>query len=69
MGLSVKSIFLAITYFCNSFIIEEEINDLEKLLYLYDPVVLLRSNNPYIESIVEPCVSKNQKGVLAMGVW
>ena len=30
---------------------------------------LERSNNPYIESIVELCVSKNQKEVFAMWVW
>ena len=29
---------------------------------------LERSNNPYIESIVEPCVSKNQKEIFAMRV-
>ena len=28
---------------------------------------LERSSNPYIESTVEPCVSKNQKGIFA--VW
>ena len=28
-------------------------------------MVLLRINNPYIESIVEPCISKNQKGIFA----
>ena len=26
------------------------------------------SNNPYIESIVEPCISKNQKEIFAMWV-
>ena len=41
-GLSVKYIFLAITYFCSSYITEEEINDLEKLLYLCNLAVLLR---------------------------
>ena len=30
---------------------------------------LERSNNPYIKSIVEPCVSKNQKTIFAMWVW
>ena len=30
---------------------------------------LERSNTPYIESIVEPCFSKNQKGIFAMRVW
>ena len=33
-GLSVKSILLAIRYFCNSYITEEKIKDLENLLYL-----------------------------------
>ena len=28
-----------------------------------------RINNPYIESIVEPCASKNQKEIFAMWVW
>ena len=35
-------IFLAITYFCSSYITEEEVNDLEKLLYLCYLVVLSR---------------------------
>ena len=30
---------------------------------------LERSNNSYIESIVEPSVSQNQKGIFAMWVW
>ena len=30
---------------------------------------LEKSNDPYIESLVEPCVSKNQKGIFAMWVW
>ena len=30
---------------------------------------LERSSNSYIESIVEPFVSKNQKGIFAMWVW
>ena len=28
-----------------------------------------RSSNPHIASIVEPCVSQNQKQILAMWVW
>ena len=44
----VLSILLAITYFCNSYITEEEINDLE-ILYCG---ALERSNNQYIESTV-----------------
>ena len=30
---------------------------------------LEKSNNPNIESIVEPCVSRNQKEIFAMWVW
>ena len=29
---------------------------------------LEKSNNPHIESIVEPCISKNQKQIFAMWV-
>ena len=29
---------------------------------------LEKSNNPYIESIVKLCVSKNEKGIFAMWV-
>ena len=52
----MKYIFFAITYVCSSYITEEEINNLEKLLYLCYLAVLLRevANNSYIESIVEP---------------
>ena len=38
----MKYIFLATTDFCSSYITEEEINDLEKLLYLCYLAVLLR---------------------------
>ena len=41
-------IFLAITYFCSSYITEEEINDLQKLLHLCHIVVLLREVAIYI---------------------
>ena len=60
-------IFLAITYFCSYYITDEEINDLEKLL-LVSCDALERSSNSYIESILEPCISKNQKGIFAMWV-
>ena len=64
----MKYIFLALTYFCSSYITEEEVNDLEKLLCVcFFCGALERSNNSYIDSIVEPCVSKNQKGIFA--VW
>ena len=47
----VLLILLAITYFCNSYITEEEINDLEKLPML-SCGALVRCNNQYIESTV-----------------
>ena len=40
--LSLKYVFLAITDFFSSYITEEEIKDLDKLLYLSYLVVLLR---------------------------
>ena len=41
-GLSVRSNFFSIAYFYNSYITEEKINHLEKLLHLCYLVVLLR---------------------------
>ena len=40
----------------------------EAVLFMLFCGALERSNNSYIDSIVEPCVSKNQKGIFAMGV-
>ena len=40
---------------------EEKINNLETVASVLSCVSLERSNNPYIESIVESCISKNQK--------
>ena len=57
-GLSEMYLF-AITYFCSSYITGEEIIDL-KLFHLCYFVVLLREVTIHIESLVEPCFSKNQ---------
>ena len=38
-----------------------QINNLEAVVSMLSCGALERNNNPYIESIVEPCVSKNQK--------
>ena len=46
----MKYILLGITYLCNSYITEEEINDLEKLLYLCYLVVLLREVTIHISN-------------------
>ena len=66
----MKYIFLATIDFCSSYITEEKRNGLEKLLFvsMLSCGALERSNNPYIKLIVEPCVSKNQKGIFAMWV-
>ena len=62
-------IFLAITYFCSSYITEEENKQLrETVLSMLSCGALERSSNSYIESIVEPCVYKNQKGIFAIWV-
>ena len=62
----MKHIFIAITYLCSSYNAEEEINDLKTVKSMLSCGALKRSNNPYIESIVELCVSKNQKEIFAM---
>ena len=40
---------------------EEKINILETVVSMLSCGALERSSNAYIESIAEPCVSKNQK--------
>ena len=62
----MKHIFFALTYLCSSYNAEEEINDLKTVKSMLSCDALKRSNNPYIESIVELCVSKNQKEIFAM---
>ena len=58
----LQLIFAALKY------TEEEINDSETVVSMLPCGALQRSNNLYIESIVEPCVSKNQKEILTMRV-
>ena len=60
----MKYIFLALTYFCRSR--NKQLR--ETAVSMLSCGALERSNNSYIESIVEPCVSKNQKGIFAMWV-
>ena len=40
---------------------EEEINNLETVVSMLSCGALEKSNNGYIESLVEPCVPKNQE--------
>ena len=47
---------------------EEEINHLETAVYMLFCGALERSNNPYIESILEPFAPKNLKETLTMCV-
>ena len=59
-----------LTYFCSSYTTEEEIKKHgETVVSMLPCGALERSNNLYIESIVEPCVFKNQKGIFVMWVW
>ena len=70
----MKYIFLAVMYFCSSYIIEAKINNLEKLMYVTYAITMLscgalaRSNNSYTELSVKPCLSKGQKETFAMWV-
>ena len=41
----------------------------ETVVSMLSSGALERSNTPYMESIVETCVSKNQRGIFAMWVW
>ena len=47
---------------------EEEIKDLETVVYMLISGALERSNNPYIESILESFAPKNLKEILTMWV-
>ena len=56
--------FLAITYF----MLQRRNKRLKMVVSMISCGALERSNNPYIETIVEPCVSKNQKEIFVMWV-
>ena len=47
---------------------EEEISDLQSIVSMLLCRALERSNNPYLEPIMEPGVSKDQKEILSMCV-
>ena len=48
---------------------EEEISDLQSIASMLLCRAFERSNNPYLEPIMEPGVSKDQKEFLSMCVW
>ena len=48
---------------------EEEINNLKTVISMLSFGALERSNNSFIKTIVELCVSKNQKEMITMWVW
>ena len=56
--------FLAITYF----MLQRRNKRLKMVVSMISCGALERSNNPYIETIVEPYVSKNQKEIFVMWV-
>ena len=68
LGSWVKCIFLLSLVFAVLIFTEEEINDLETVVYMPICGALERSNNPYIESILESFAPKNLKEVLTMWV-
>ena len=47
---------------------EEETNNLKTVISMLSFGALERSNNSYIKTIVELCVSKNQKEMITMWV-
>ena len=47
---------------------EEEISDLQSIVSMLLCCALERSDNPYLEPIMEPGVSKDQKEILSMCV-
>ena len=47
---------------------EEEISDLQIIVSVLLCRAFERSNNPYLEAIVEPGACKDQKGILSMCV-
>ena len=69
-GLSVKSILLAIYNVFLQFLYYRRRNKRhrETVVSMLSCGALERSNNPYIESTVEPFVSKNQKGIVCVCV-
>ena len=62
--LSCYNVFLQFLYYR-----VRDLRNLEKLVSMLYCRAHERSNNPYIELLVEPCLSKNQKEILAMWVW
>ena len=59
----ILQFFLAITY-----LMLQRRKRLRTVVSMTSCGALERSNNPYMESIVEPCVSKNQKEIFVMWV-
>ena len=69
LGSCVSYIFLSITYFCSSAIYRGRNSDLQSIVSMLLCRAFERSNNPYLEPIMEPGVSKDQKEILSMCVW
>ena len=69
LGNLAKYSVLAVTYFVVLMYTEEEANNLQTVVSMLSCGALEKSNNPYIESIVETYVSQNQKEILVIWVW
>ena len=66
LGNLAKYSVLALTYFAVLMYTEEETNNLQTVVSMLSCRALAKSNNPYIESIVETYVSQNQKVILVI---
>ena len=66
LGNLAKYSVLALTYFAVLMYTEEETNNLQTVVSMLSCRALAKSNNPYIESIVETYVSQNQKEILVI---
>ena len=66
LGNLAKYSVLAVTYFVVLMYTEEEANNLQTVVSMLSCGALEKSNNPYIESIVETYVSQNQKEILVI---
>ena len=69
LGESVWNIYFLLYLISAVFILQKNINDIITVVSMQSCDAIERSNNSYIESIVEPSVSQNQKGIFAMWVW
>ena len=67
--LSCYNLFLQFFHAITYIILHRRSKRLKTVVSMLSCGALERRNNPYIESIVVPCVSKSQKEIFVMWVW